>query len=80
MSLDEINEILEYKRIQNRESWERLRATWFHTYRAFGCDYKDPADIGLFPWEKKESKRLTKSQVKKRNKDAEQWLERKKLI
>jgi hypothetical protein len=77
MGFDEINALLKNKSEQEKKTWELERWNWFYILLSQGSKAKKPQDIMMFPWEKKkvkQAKPLTKTQLDRRNKQAQKWL------
>jgi hypothetical protein len=76
MSFEEISSLLKES---TKKLYEKERLQCYFNLISQGSKIKSPQDVVLFEWEKKtksKPKELTKNQVDKKAKEAEQWLEK----
>lgn len=74
MSFSEVAELL---KMSNRQLYEKERLSCFFTLLSQGSEIKNPQDIIRFGWEKKikkEGKRLTKEELKKKAEQAKKYI------
>lgn len=81
MSFDEVAIFLKAHNDKKKEEWEKERWTWFYILLSKDAGIKKPTDIMKFDWEKKpkkEGKKLTRDEIRKKEEKAKRWLGKKK--